>query len=393
MKTNIAYHADCEIKLKEFEENSIDTCITDPPYGISFMGKAWDYDIPSVDVFKEILRVLKPGAFLLCFGGTRTFHRMAVNIEDAGFEIRDTLMYLYGSGFPKSYNISKGIDNSKGLQREIIGTQKTNVGMKGNNFNNNSETGEVEITKPACQESKEWEGYGTALKPAFEPIIMAMKPVDKNFVSNALKHGVAGLNIDASRVGTEEREYKGAGKSPNKINNHSVGDTGIGMLGGTGKDLIFNVKGRHPANIIHDGSEEVVKEFPDSISLGGSGSVGAFREGKIFGKGGDKSLLKGLGYNDSGSASRFFYCAKVSSSERGDLTHPTMKPIALIEYLVRLTKTPKGGIVLDPFAGTGTTGLACKIVGREYILIEKKEEYYTMLLNRLKNQKIQRKLF
>ena len=182
---------DCLEVMKTIDDNSIDSIITDPPYGLSFMNKKWDYDVPSIESFKEMLRVAKPGAFLLCFGGSRTFHRMAVNIEDAGWEIRDTIMYLYGSGFPKSYNISKGIDKKFGAEREVVGKNENYRPVSGKEGYLGKPTfrhtdGISNITAPATPEAELWDGYGTALKPAFEPIIVAMKPVDKNFGEKSL---------------------------------------------------------------------------------------------------------------------------------------------------------------------------------------------------------------
>lgn len=305
------HQGDCLELMKQLAIASIDTIITDPPYGINFMAKKWDYDIPSVEIFGEMLRVAKPGTILLCFAGSRTQHRMGVNIEDAGWQLKDCLLWLYGTGFPKSLNISKSIDKKFGKGRA---------------------------------EAEKWEGWGTALKPAYEPIIVAMKPLDNTFAENALKHGVAGLNIDGCRI--------------------------------------ESTQGRFPANIILD--EEAGKMLDE-------------QSGK------DTIVPGNPGFGDSGGASRFYYCAKASKKERnmgcenfepvkpddsrkdgnpgGDNPrnrgvhkmnnpHPTVKPLKLMEYLCNLTKTPDGGIVLDPFAGTGTTGMACKIIGRDFLGFE-----------------------
>ena len=404
---------DCNKKLNKLKKNSIDTCITDPPYGINFMGKKWDYDIPSVKTFKKIFRVLKPGAMLLCFGGSRTFHRIAVNIEDAGFQLRDTIMWIYSTGFPKSYDISKGIDKAAGAEFEK--SPASGVG-----FMNAEVAGGYNVTKnkltlkgEKSDSAKEWQGYGTALKPAFEPIILAMKPLDGNFVNNALTHGVAGLNIDGGRVGTSKRIPASPAKAHNgfegkafKIKERSTSESG------------FNPNiGRFPANIIHDGSEEVVRGFPDTMpsksgirkNKSGMGihdtEKNTFGKGDVFG-----------GFDDSGSASRFFYCAKASKKERNaglegvskkesgfknssgrglsrsnqykkllnENTHPTVKPLALMEYLCKITRPPHNGIVLDPFMGSGTTGIACKKIGRQFIGIEKDKEYFRIARQRIK---------
>lgn len=282
--------------LKTFDDNSIDAVVTDPPYGLSFMGKKWDYDVPTVELWQEVFRVLKPGGHLLAFAGTRTQHRMAVNIEDAGFEIRDMIAWIYGSGFPKSLNIGK-------------------QGVEG------------------------YEGWGTALKPALEPITVARKPIKGSVANNVLEWGTGGINIDGCRVGTEQTRT--TIKDLSQAHGNQFGKAGITYPTQGYKE---NPPGRFPANLIHDGSDEVV------------------------------GLL--------GEPARFFYTAKASKSERNKglegfekgCTHPTVKPVKLMQYLVRLV-TPKGGTVLDPFNGSGTTGIACKLEGFDYIGIELDPEY------------------
>jgi len=299
--------------LKDFEDNHFDSVVTDPPYGISFMSKSWDYDVPEVELWKEVYRVLKPGGHLLSFAGSRTYHRMVVNIEDAGFEIRDMLGWLYGSGFPKSHNIGHKV--------------------------------------------KEYKGWGTALKPAHEPIVMARKPFNTSVAENVLTHGTGGINIDECRVGTDE--------------------------------------GRFPANIIHDGSEEVLEIFPETTSGKMSSKHTRHTDESPHGIYGKFDINHPLGetYGDTGTAARFFYCAKASKAERGNKNnHPTVKPIKLMEYLVRLV-TPKEGIVLEPFAGSGTTLIACKQQGFNYIGIEREQEYCDIAEARLKGVKIQGTLF
>ena len=200
---------DCNKIMKTIKSNTIDSIITDPPYGINFMGKAWDYDIPSIRCFKRMLRIAKPGAILLCFGGTRTFHRMACNIEDAGWQIRDCIMYMYGSGFPKSHNISKSIDKAKGKKRKVIGKNTHHRTSKGNIWKNHQpHTGDGNLTEAYSKAARLWDGWGTNLKPAFEPIIIAMKPLDGTFAHNAEKWGVAGLAIDASRITMKDADFK-----------------------------------------------------------------------------------------------------------------------------------------------------------------------------------------
>ena len=376
------HEGDCLDILPSLPENSIDTCLTDPPYGLSFMGKDWDHGAPGIPFWKEIIRVLKPGAMLLAFGGTRTHHRLMVAIEDAGFEMRDTVCWLYGTGLPKSHDISKAIDKVaivpcptcnatgktvnpnpqdwqdywvdepcnvckgegtlKGAERKVVGTK---LGQPGYSLADNKDDRtvyvkytnskvETDITAPATITAKRWNGWGTALKPAWEPIIMAMKPLDGTFVENAQKWGVAGLWIDGGRI-------------PNK-------------------------GGRWPANVAHDGSDEVVGGFP---------------------------------VTGAGSAARFFYCAKASRAEKNagveEKTgkdgrakrnhHPTVKPIALLEWLIKLTRTPvryplAGGVVLDPFMGSGSIGVACMMAGRDFIGIELDPEYCAIAKARINHQ-------
>ena len=402
--------------LKDFEDNYFDSAVTDPPYGLAFMGKKWDYDVPQVELWKEVHRVIKPGGHLLSFAGSRTYHRMAVNIEDAGFEIRDMLGWLYGSGFPKSHNIGKAVDKLQGNKRDKLGKFKNT----GNSFNkvkgfgvntslSDKSNKEWDITKG----NSEWEGWGTALKPAHEPIVMARKPFNTSVAENVLKHGTGGINIDECRVGTDEKL---------KFERKKESTTTSGWRDVNRNPYEQHNEGRFPANIIHDGSEEVLEIFPETKS--GSG-IKNKNPKKIFEstfKSGDQRFFKA----DSGTAARFFYCAKASKAERdmglkdlvwekqrfetkevghgnlgatmekfdtkGKNNHPTVKPIKLMEYLVRLV-TPKEGIVLEPFAGSGTTLIACKQEGFNYIGIEREQEYCDIAEARLKSVQIQGELF
>jgi len=322
----------CLDKLKELDDNSVDSIVTDPPYGLSFMGKKWDYDVPAVNIWEECFRVLKPGGYLLAFAGTRTQHRMAVNIEDAGFEIRDMIAWVYGSGFPKSHNISKALD------------------------------------KVGSPEAQQWDGWGTALKPALEPITVARKPVaEKSIAENVLKYGTGAINIDESRVGTGAKKWEKPRGGIWKTDTDAKAK------------LVDNPQGRFPANLIHDGSDEVVEL--------------------------------------AGESARFFYCAKASKKDRDEgldqmeeqqfvqwqtgngasgkpssmsegrdtkrkNTHPTVKPTDLMKYLIRMV-TPKGGVVLDPFMGSGSTGKAAKLEGFDFIGIEMDEEYFLLAKSRI----------
>jgi site-specific DNA-methyltransferase (adenine-specific) len=360
---------DCLEVLKALPDCSVDGIVTDPPYGLSFMGKKWDYDVPSVDVWAECLRVLKPGGHLLAFAGTRTQHRMAVRIEDAGFEIRDMIAWVYGSGFPKSLDVSKAIDKAAGAEREVVGFQ-----ARGNSVNTDFMSGGNNITAPATDAARQWAGWGTALKPALEPITMARKPLTGTVAENVQTYGTGGLNIEGCRVGAEQRYIPPAG---NKPSGNSLNMSAIGMpQDATGT----TASGRWPANLIHDGSDEVVGLFPDRKTTWVSPKHANNRGGDFLGE------LKHpgqQGFNDTGSAARFFYCAKSSKKDRGDgNTHPTVKPTDLMRYLCRLV-TPPGGIVLDPFMGSGSTGKAAMLEGFQFIGIEKEQQYFDIAKSRI----------
>lgn len=356
--------ADCLIALDEEPDNAFDSCVTDPPYGLSFMGRAWDHGVPGVPFWAEHLRVLKPGAYLLAFGGTRTFHRLTCAIEDAGFEIRDCIMWVYGSGFPKSLDVGKAFDKAAGAMREVVGVKTYADGTIAHNgenrhegyvrpFMENPEWQGTKITAPASDLAKQWDGWGTALKPAWEPIIVARKPLVGTVAANVQAYGTGAINIDACRVpGTDNttKAWRGAGDR----------DREQYRTGTSGKPVPTDV-GRFPANLIHDGSEEVEAEFAKAgerkTGKGGGGNMG-------FHGGANGDADPDRGFGDTGSASRFFYCAKASKADRGEgNNHPTVKPNALMRYLTRLV-TPPGGIVLDGFCGSGSTLKAARDVGR-----------------------------
>jgi len=390
------FHGDCLKVLPTLEENSVDSIVTDPPYELGFMGKKWDATgvAFNVDVWREAYRVLKPGGHLLAFSGSRTYHRMAVAIEDAGFEIRDQIMWVYGSGFPKSMAIDKQLDKQLGVEREVVGRNPNSRenSTKDNTLFESGTVGKTDyITKPSSEEAKKWEGWGTALKPAHEPIVLARKPLEGTVVNNILKHGVGGINIDDSRVPGEEIPI-------NKLEMWS----GFGEKVKPEYEQEMNNKGRFPANLIHDGSEEVTELFPRA-----KGGAYPAKRGKAvattFASGQEtEGGFRAMG--DDGSAARFFYCAKANKRDRNDGLdgfevkrpdtrtktgmgtfdekgvaaqsnhHPTVKPIALMQYLVRLI-TPPAGIVLDPFMGSGSTGKACMYEGFSFIGIDQSEEY------------------
>lgn len=329
---------DCLEVLRTLPDCSVDAVVTDPPYGLAFMGKQWDYDVPSVEVWAECLRVLKPGGHLLAFAGTRTQHRMAVRIEDAGFEIRDMIAWVYGSGFPKSRNLDG-----------------------------------------------EWAGWGTALKPALEPITVARKPLVGTVAANVLRHGTGALNVDGCRVEasdeyTENAVTQGVNTARTSYDPRQVRRT-----------FEPSQAGRWPANLIHDVSDEVVGLFPQSEGM----KRGTLRRGATTGLAMGAHGIYGemqpmevqAGYGDSGSAARFFYCAKASKADRGDgNTHPTVKPTELMRYLCRLV-TPPGGVVLDPFMGSGSTGKAAVLEGFDFIGIERDPAYHAVAEQRI-NQPI-----
>lgn len=414
---------DCLAVLPTLEENSIDSVCCDPPYHLTsivkrfgsenaapaksngatgvykrasggFMGKQWDGgDVAfRVETWREVFRVMKPGAHLIAFSGTRTYHRMACAIEDAGFEIRDQVGWAFGSGFPKSHNIGKSIDRAAGADRRIVGEVRRwgNSAGKGRagQYANGYERTEIgaerfdPITAPATDDARQWEGWGTALKPAWEPIVIARKPLSESTIAeNVLKWGCGALNIDACRVATDEvitatRNYLGGGLE----------------TGGMDKEgeRIFtryeqNQLGRWPANLITDGSEEVLAAFSESedgVAIQRNGGGQKIGNTVYSGSGGDL-VRPDVGYGGKGSAARFFYSSKADSDDRLGSKHPTVKPLDLMQYLCRLVTPPKG-TCLDPFAGTGTTGEAAWREGFNAILIEREAEYQNDIRRRMK---------
>lgn len=387
-------------------ENSIDSIVTDPPYELGFMGKAWDSKGVAFDpaTWAEAYRVLKPGGHLLAFGGSRTFHRIAVAIEDAGFEIRDTIMWLYGSGFPKSLDISKAIDKAAGAEREVLSTvdHRSAFNCSGTHqaFAGTTHSASMDITAPATEAAKQWEGWGTALKPAVEPIIMARKPLSGTVAQNVLQWGVGGLNIDGCRVGTNVMVNAPAS---------SLGN-GITLDGGQaqiGCESTVSV-GRWPANVILD--EEAATMLDEQSGVLKSGAFTSRKTHGMWSKADADMKVSGCQGGDSGGASRFFYVAKAPQSERWFYCktcgkaypaserqshegheinqHPTQKPVELMRYLVRLV-TPKGGVCLDPFAGSGTTGAACAIEGVRFVGCEMEPDYCVIATARMETTPVQ----
>ena len=362
------YHGDCRLILPQLPK--VDLVLTDPPYELGFMGKEWDKQGVSfrAETWRIIKDSCKPGTMMLCFGGTRTWHRIAVAIEDAGWEIRDTLMWLYGQGFPKSLDISKAIDKVKGeyVKGEVLPSSRTT----GASTTGIATTFREKIAaNPQSPEAQLWDGYGTALKPAFEPIILAMKPLDGTFANNALKYGVAGLNIDGSRISIEDNTgvWGTSNKACTPTFNASEGQHEFRSS--------QHPQGRYPANLILDEEAAQMLDEQSGRLTSGTGAVkkqtANGHQGVVYGTENRPAGTPNIEYGDSGGASRFFYCAKASKSERGEGNdHPTVKPLALIRYLCNLLKPPAAGIMLDPFMGSGSTLLECQELGIKAIGID-----------------------
>ena len=352
---HVVIPGDCLNILRSLGENTVDAVVTDPPYGLGFMGKAWDALPPGEEWARECLRVLKPGGHLLAFGGTRTWHRLAVAVEDAGFELRDSIAWLYGSGFPKSLDVSKAIDKAAGATREVIGQHAT-------------------------PEAEQWSGWGTALKPAFEPIVVARKPLAKGTVAaNVLEHGTGALNIDACRI--EGAFVSGWSKSGSKASENS-------SMSGPNYERApkpDNPSGRWPANVCLDADQAAALDEQSGTSTSKRSARGAGKAASAtYGEWG-MAEDDTRGHDDSGGASRFFYGAKAPKRERpvvDGVAHPTVKPLALMRWLVRLI-TPPGGIVLDPFAGSGTTLEAVVLEGFIAVGIEREADYLKLIEARM----------
>lgn len=500
---------DCIEEMGKMPENSVDSIITDPPYGLAFMGKEWDKlqtkqwhgkheawqdNHPQSHIGNRLsshprhgmdgramqewhykwavgaLRVARPGATLVAFGGSRTHHRLMCAIEDAGWIIKDILAYLYGSGFPKATDISKQLDKRVGVEREVIGHSDSGMGNTERSIHSSegfavSRDREFNITAFLTEEAKLWDGWKShGLKPAIEIICLAMKANEGSYADNAMKHGVSGLNIDGARLGTRADDKLDRGGKQGQIYNWSKTER---------KELFYDGgKGRYPANVIFECLCDEVLEVEEERIVGRTirtpneiyggknrpgASIGDNPGGKVISKaiihtnpecpcymldrqsgrkeaagvpyiysdrekvngfigGGRPQALSGYSDGGSGGASRFFYCAKASHAERnrgfesrrarqvtdGSIrsnpdsarayqansamrknTHPTVKPLELMKWLCLLTKTPTGGVVLDPFMGSGTTGMACKETARDFIGIELNQEYYEVAKKRV----------
>lgn len=422
--TSTIIFGECRAVMGTMPENSVDAIVCDPPYDLTsgkkggtgaaslnlnspagrsristgggFMGKTWDGTGVAFDpeTWQIAMNILKPGGFLLAFGGSRTFHRLTCAIEDAGFEIRDCLSWLYGSGFPKSLDVSKAFDKAAGAEREVVGVRQGHedfvtridahsAGTRTEGWDRPWKEDPDKVrdshmeTAPATDLAKQWDGWGTALKPSWEPIVMARKPLIGTVIANVQEYGTGALNIDACRIG-DDGGCKVTGDAGTRPSVSAYGDGLNGKFGEPVPGL-----GRWPANVILD--EEVAAELDERI---GPTQAGKPREDRGLGGFWTEStgVPAGPQYGDEGGPSRYMYCAKASAEERlevNNVRHPTQKPIALMKWLVKMV-TPPGGIVLDPFAGSGTTLVAAEMDGFESIGIEMTEEYLPIIEARVK---------
>jgi DNA modification methylase len=366
------YVGDCRDVLSGMMKEQFHAVVTDPPYGLEFMGNEWDapwkkcghngrspyYQEWFQQRAEEILRVAKPGAHLLSFGGTRMWHRMACAVEDAGWDVRDTIMWVYGSGFPKSMDVSKAIDKMIGAKRRKVTKEEyaltkgkfgANVSDIGRDMSDTlyklGMRGNIVSNKPATDTAREWDGWGTSLKPSYEPILLARKPLPGSVAACVLEHGCGGINVDGCRVGNGESRQSMTGGMARK--NAPV----YGQFARTQVESIETTNGRWPSNLIHDGSDEAIRDLPDG-------------------------------------AARYFYSTKADNSSdrphgKGTTSHPTVKPLDLMRYLVRLVCV-RGGTVLDPFTGSGSTGVAALVEGMNFVGIEQSQEYADIAVGRLR---------
>lgn len=380
-----------------FPDNSVDAVITDPPYELAFMGRAWDTSGIAFNpaVWAQCLRILKPGGHLLAFGGSRTWHRLAAAIEDAGFEIRDSIAWLYGSGFPKSLDVSKAIDKAAGAEREVVGTHHRHGGgsaVSGSMSGLLGTDSELPLTAPATVAAKQWQGWGTALKPSFEPIVVARKPLAGTVAANVLEHGTGALNIDACRIPTGDKLGGGSTTRGQRMKDgwHRPWMDDPDMVAANAERSRASVArseelGRWPTNVVLDEHQAEVLDRQSGTSTSRVGKPRGAASGAGWGM-----TATGAEYADEGGASRFFpvfrYEAKAPTSERPNadgVQHPTVKPLDLMRWLVRLV-TPVGAVVLEPFAGSGTTAEACILEDRRCIAIEREAEYLPLIVSRLR---------
>jgi hypothetical protein len=373
---------DCLARMKDLDRESIGSIVTDPPYGLKFLGESWDHGVPGVPFWREALRVARPGAFLVAFGGTRTFHRLATAIEDAGWELRDALLWLYGEGFPKGRDIGKALDKRAGAARPLRVKNKNGAGSASpvGHLDKPSMSREVSHTDPATAEAKEWDGWNTVLKPAWEPIILARKPLAQGLSveENILEFGCGGLNVGACRVGDEKVTIWNYVDGKDCTSYKSLSKAGV-------PHETKIVSGRYPANVILD--DEAGRLLDAEAGDRPGFSSGGRREGLNtdrnsmagpVGNGGDIRF-----YGDKGGPSRFFYCSKASARERGHYNgHKTVKPFRLMQWLVRLVSPPNLPI-LDPFCGSGSTLMAARVLGIMGIGIDLSSDHITIAHRRV----------
>lgn len=395
------HRGDCIEVMRGMPDSSVDSICTDPPYGLKFLSANWDYDVPGVDAWREMLRVLKPGGHLIAFSGARTYHRMVVNIEDAGFEIRDQLMWLYGQGMPKSHDVSKAFDKTAGADRVVTGV-KGRSGSVRNCMAGDFAGGEYMATEPSTDAAKQWAGWGSALKPAHEPIVLARKPFSGTIVSNVRTHGTGAINIDACRIA-----LTGASDSEAFTNNHLVTerlpeshrDRPLGLHNGGWKQVVGPAvvpEGRWPANVLTDGSEEVLQAF--QFSAGQRGDLKNHTKLRVSPNGIFRAQKAALDHpariEVEKSAARFFFCSKASKTDREEGLHgfdasreseedtfaikrknhhATVKPTDVCRWLLRLVTPPKG-VTLDPYCGSGSFGKAAMAEGFSFIGIDLDED-------------------
>ena len=368
---------DCIEAMRELPDCSVDSIVCDPPYGLGFMGKAWDCSVPGVEWATECLRVLKPGGHLVAFGGTRTVHRLTCAIEDAGFEIRDICHWTYWSGFPKSHDISKAIDRAAGAEREVIGTRDTAKGNggTGNDFLSGSSVSTVDVTAPATDAARKWSGWGTALKPAIEPAVLARKPFSGTVAANVQKHGTGALNIDACRIAPGDEAWPGPSEEAPETHSRNVDSDIYGDFGTQHTHQTEGQRlGRFPANLYHCAKPSTAERERGTDGLqANTGEVPGRRGGQLVRcPVHDGGIRSGGTTYACGCAYVFGPAANKQGARKN--THPTVKPVALMRWLCRLV-TPPGGLVLDPFMGSGTTGIAAVLEGFAFHGIEREAEY------------------
>ena len=365
------YRGDCLNVLASMEPESVDAIVCDPPYGLGFMGRAWDALPPGVDWARLCLRVLKPGGHLVAFGGTRTVHRLATAIEDGGFEIRDLVSWLYWSGFPKSLDVSKAIDREAGAEREVLGfrdgtaTRETCGDVEGKGFGP-----VVTMTAPATEAAKKWNGYGTALKPAQEPAVLARKPLCGTVAATVIKHGTGALNIDGCRFAYGDEAWPGPGDVCDYTHSGATGGaTGGAQTYGTRQraDTKPSTLGRWPANIYAHPKASRSEREAGCERL--PGRTGAEATDRTAGSAGLDNPRAGAG----------------RTAERVKNHHPTVKPIGVMRWLCKLTGGQPGSVILDPFMGSGTTGCAAVLEGFDFIGIERESEYMQICEARIKH--------